>query len=55
MRFGYAVFEICEPTDRQTDINRHAARNTSHRYRSEVITNADTPTAVPGVGFFYRC
>jgi len=36
VKFGHAVFEICERTDKQTD--RHVHRNTSHPPEGEVLS-----------------
>ena len=35
VKFGRAVSEICEQTERQTDIYRHAECNTLHLYQLE--------------------
>jgi len=39
VKFGRAVFELCERTDRQTD-RRHTHHNPSQPYRGEVKTRS---------------
>jgi len=56
VRFGRAVFELCERTDKQRDKQTylHTQYNTSHPFRDEVTRNlsshttcSPTPAAMP--------